>query len=134
MSKKHFELITAMSRTELAEKVNERLALGWQLQGDAQVASEPGVPWYLMQAMTGDQPVTDEPQIAVDDEGNTINEPEYYFVIALAGQSNGMAYGEGLPLPETYDRPDQRIKQLARRSTVTPGGASCNYNDIIPAD
>ena len=29
MSKKHFELITAMSRTELAEKVNERLALGW---------------------------------------------------------------------------------------------------------
>ncbi|END4520967.1 9-O-acetyl-N-acetylneuraminic acid deacetylase, partial [Escherichia coli] len=46
----------------------------------------------------------------------------------------GMAYGEGLPLPETYDRPDPRIKQLARRSTVTPGGASCNYNDIIPAD
>lgn len=45
-----------------------------------------------------------------------------------------MAYGEGLPLPETYDRPDPRIKQLARRSTVTPGGASCNYNDIIPAD
>ncbi|MDK6280835.1 sialate O-acetylesterase, partial [Escherichia coli] len=36
--------------------------------------------------------------------------------------------------PETYDRPDPRIKQLARRSTVTPGGASCNYNDIIPAD
>ncbi|MGX3945317.1 9-O-acetyl-N-acetylneuraminic acid deacetylase, partial [Escherichia coli] len=47
---------------------------------------------------------------------------------------NGMAYGEGLPLPETYDRPDPRIKQLARRSTVTPGGAFCNYNDIIPAD
>ncbi|MBS8957804.1 9-O-acetyl-N-acetylneuraminic acid deacetylase, partial [Escherichia coli] len=27
-----------------------------------------------------------------------------------------------------------RIKQLARRSTVTPGGAACIYNDIIPAD
>ncbi|EKY5430150.1 9-O-acetyl-N-acetylneuraminic acid deacetylase, partial [Escherichia coli] len=27
-----------------------------------------------------------------------------------------------------------RIKQLARRSTVTPGGAACKYNDIIPAD
>ncbi|EPS9008414.1 DUF6645 domain-containing protein, partial [Escherichia coli] len=25
-------------------------------------------------------------------------------------------------------------KQLARRSTVTPGGAACKYNDIIPAD
>ncbi|EES5539593.1 TPA: DUF6645 domain-containing protein, partial [Escherichia coli] len=45
-----------------------------------------------------------------------------------------MSYGEGLPLPETYDRPDPRIKQLARRSTVTPGGAACKYNDIIPAD
>ncbi|EJB3793250.1 sialate O-acetylesterase, partial [Escherichia coli] len=55
-------------------------------------------------------------------------------VVVLAGQSNGMSYGEGLPLPETYDRPDPRIKQLARRSTVTPGGAACKYNDIIPAD
>ncbi|HDI8992485.1 TPA: 9-O-acetyl-N-acetylneuraminic acid deacetylase, partial [Escherichia coli] len=27
-----------------------------------------------------------------------------------------------------------RIKQLARRSTVTPGGVACKYNDIIPAD
>ncbi|EPT5615714.1 DUF6645 domain-containing protein, partial [Escherichia coli] len=61
-------------------------------------------------------------------------DPEYYFVVVLAGQSNSMAYGEGLPLPETYDRPDPRIKQLARRSTVTPGGAACKYNDIIPAD
>ncbi|EFK2717064.1 sialate O-acetylesterase [Escherichia coli] len=45
-----------------------------------------------------------------------------------------MAYGEGLPLPETYDRPDLRIKQLARRSTVTPGGDACEYNDVIQAD
>ncbi|EHQ0061949.1 sialate O-acetylesterase, partial [Escherichia coli] len=44
------------------------------------------------------------------------------------------AYGEGLPLPDTFDSPDPRIKQLARRSTVTPGGAACTYNDIIPAD
>ncbi|ENL7433705.1 DUF6645 domain-containing protein, partial [Escherichia coli] len=62
------------------------------------------------------------------------SDPEYYYVITLAGQSNSMAYGEGLPLPETYDRPDPRIKQLARRSTVTPGGTPCKYNDIIPAD
>ncbi|EFG2612604.1 sialate O-acetylesterase [Escherichia coli] len=45
-----------------------------------------------------------------------------------------MAYGEGLPLPETYDRPEPRIMQLARRSTVTPGGKACQYNDIILAD
>ncbi|EFA2716828.1 sialate O-acetylesterase [Escherichia coli] len=62
------------------------------------------------------------------------SEPEYYFVVILAGQSNGMAYGEGLPLPDSFDRPDSRIKQLARRSTVTPNGTSCTYNDIIPAD
>ncbi len=61
-------------------------------------------------------------------------EPEYYYVLPLAGQSNGMAYGEGLPLPDSFDRPEPRIKQLARRSTVTPDGTSCTYNDIIPAD
>ncbi|EPX3061604.1 hypothetical protein ACWYRF_004993, partial [Escherichia coli] len=27
-----------------------------------------------------------------------------------------------------------RIKQLARRNTVTPGGKACAFNDIIPAD
>ncbi|EJO9384481.1 sialate O-acetylesterase [Escherichia coli] len=60
--------------------------------------------------------------------------PSWYYVVVLAGQSNGMAYGEGLPLPETYDRPEPRIMQLARRSTVTPGGKACQYNDIILAD
>lgn len=60
--------------------------------------------------------------------------PEYYFVIPVAGQSNMMAYGEGLPLPDTLDAPHPRIKQLARRATVTPGGVACQYNDIIPLD
>ncbi|EMI4566527.1 sialate O-acetylesterase, partial [Salmonella enterica] len=60
--------------------------------------------------------------------------PEYYFVIPVAGQSNMMAYGEGLPLPDTLDAPHPRIKQLARRATVTPGGAACKYNDVIPLD
>ncbi|EGX8700977.1 sialate O-acetylesterase, partial [Salmonella enterica] len=41
---------------------------------------------------------------------------------------------EGLPLPDTLDAPHPRIKQLARRATVTPGGAACKYNDIIPLD
>ncbi|EJW7528097.1 sialate O-acetylesterase, partial [Salmonella enterica] len=54
--------------------------------------------------------------------------------IPVAGQSNMMAYGEGLPLPDTLDAPHPRIKQLARRATVTPGGAACKYNDVIPLD
>lgn len=64
----------------------------------------------------------------------TVKTPEFYYVVVLAGQSNGMAYGEGLPLPASLDAPDPRIKQLARRKTVTPGGTVCQYNDIIPAD
>ncbi|ECF2367721.1 sialate O-acetylesterase [Salmonella enterica subsp. enterica serovar Mountpleasant] len=61
-------------------------------------------------------------------------EPEYYYVIPVAGQSNAMAYGEGLPLPDTLDKPHPRIKQLARRATVTPGGEACAFNDLIPLD
>ncbi|WP_203435135.1 DUF6645 domain-containing protein [Salmonella enterica] len=60
--------------------------------------------------------------------------PDYWYVIPVAGQSNGMAYGEGLPLPETLDKPHPRIKQLARRATVTPGGDACAFNDVIPLD
>ncbi|GDT21224.1 hypothetical protein BvCmsOUP043_04581 [Escherichia coli] len=91
-----------------------------------------------MQAIAAEGDVT-TPVAVTGNEGEAVavsatSDPEYYFVVVLAGQSNGMSYGEGLPLPETYDRPDPRIKQLARRSTVTPGGVACKYNDIIPAD
>ncbi|EEU1703784.1 hypothetical protein EIJ25_005141, partial [Escherichia coli] len=41
----------------------------------------------------------------------------------IAGQSNASSYGEGLPLPDSYDRPDPRIMQLARRNTQTRGGS-----------
>ncbi|MBJ6824625.1 3-ketosteroid-delta-1-dehydrogenase, partial [Escherichia coli] len=40
--------------------------------------------------------------------------PEWYYVVVLAGQSNAMSYGEGMPLPDSYDAPHPRIKQLAR--------------------
>ncbi|EOO9710908.1 DUF6645 domain-containing protein, partial [Escherichia coli] len=95
-------------------------------------------PYTLMQAIAAEGDVT-TPVAVTGNEGEAVavsatSDPEYYFVVVLAGQSNGMSYGEGLPLPETYDRPDPRIKQLARRSTVTPGGVACKYNDIIPAD
>ncbi|MDA6151144.1 DUF1737 domain-containing protein, partial [Escherichia coli] len=129
MTSKNFALITAMTQAELTRKVNEYLAKGWHLQGDTRVAYEPGTPWYLMQAMVADG-ATETPSEPLPNNKT----PEWYYVVVLAGQSNGMAYGEGLPLPDSYDAPDPRIKQLARRSTVTPGGEGCTYNDIIPAD
>lgn len=35
MTSKNFALITAMTQAELTQKVNEHLAKGWHLQGDA---------------------------------------------------------------------------------------------------
>lgn len=66
--------------------------------------------------------------------GSTSTSPAYYLVIPVAGQSNAMAYGEGMPLPDSLDAPHPRIRQMARRATVTPGGTPCKYNDIIPLD
>lgn len=63
-----------------------------------------------------------------------MSEVDYYYILVMAGQSNGMAYGEGIPLPQGIDSPHPRIKQLARRSQICPGGEPCNYNDIIPLD
>ena len=60
--------------------------------------------------------------------------PRYYYVLPIAGQSNAMAYGEGIPLPYTLDAPHERIKQLARRATVTPDGPPCHYNQVIALD
>ncbi|WP_371681980.1 DUF6645 domain-containing protein [Escherichia coli] len=108
------------SPSDLAEKLTHKLKEGWQPFGSPVAIT----PYTLMQAITA------EGDVVVS--GAT--EPDWYYVIVLAGQSNAMAYGEGLPLPDSYDAPDPRIKQLARRSTVTPGGAACRYNDIIPAD
>ncbi|EID1840776.1 TPA: DUF1737 domain-containing protein, partial [Escherichia coli] len=107
---------------------------GWQPYGSALISTAGYGAEFIQPVVSegsisspeepGNRPTTSAPSVA----------PEYYYVIALAGQSNGMSYGEGLPLPDTFDSPDPRIKQLARRSTVTPGGAACTYNDIIPAD
>ncbi|HCQ3249499.1 TPA: sialate O-acetylesterase, partial [Escherichia coli] len=36
---------------------------------------------------------------------NAIISPDYYYVLTVAGQSNAMAYGEGLPLPDREDAP-----------------------------
>ncbi|HEB1307591.1 TPA: DUF1737 domain-containing protein [Escherichia albertii] len=120
MSIKRYDLVRAASPSDLAEKLTQKLKEGWQPYGGPVAIT----PYTLMQAVA----IEGEPQVGPS------SEPDWFYVVVLAGQSNGMAYGEGLPLPDSYDAPDPRIKQLARRSTVTPGGESCTYNDIIPAD
>lgn len=117
MSIKHYDVVRAASPSDLAEKLTHKLKEGWQPYGGPVAIT----PYTLMQAVA----IEGEPQVGPS------SEPDWYYVIVLAGQSNAMAYGEGLPLPDSYDAPDPRIKQLARRSTVTPGGAACRYNDII---
>ncbi|WP_044695088.1 SASA family carbohydrate esterase [Escherichia coli] len=134
MAFKHYDVVRAASPSDLAERLTQKLKEGWQPFGSPVAIT----PYTLMQAIAAEGDVT-TPVVVPDtgaggSPGVATTEPEYYYVIPLAGQSNGMAYGEGLPLPETYDRPDSRIKQLARRSTVTPGGDICAYNDVIPAD
>lgn len=134
MAFKHYDVVRAASPSDLAERLTQKLKEGWQPFGSPVAIT----PYTLMQAIAAEGDVT-TPVAVTGNEGEAVavsatSDPEYYFVVVLAGQSNGMSYGEGLPLPETYDRPDPRIKQLARRSTVTPGGVACKYNDIIPAD
>ncbi len=134
MAFKHYDVVRAASPSDLAKRITQKLKEGWQPYGSALISTA-GYGAEFIQPVVSEgsisspeepcnRPTTSAPSVA----------PEYYYVIALAGQSNGMSYGEGLPLPDTFDSPDPRIKQLARRSTVTPGGAVCKYNDIIPAD
>ncbi|EEC8560620.1 DUF1737 domain-containing protein [Escherichia coli] len=135
MAFKHYDVVRAASPSDLAERITQKLKEGWQLYGSALISTAGyGAEFIQPVVSEGELPSLAEsgnhPHVSAKPEAA----PEYYYVIALAGQSNSMSYGEGLPLPETYDRPDPRIKQLARRSTVTPGGAACKYNDIIPAD
>ncbi|HCP6131346.1 TPA: DUF1737 domain-containing protein, partial [Escherichia coli] len=137
MTFKHYDVVRAASPSDLADALAQKIREGWQPYGGP-FSSYTDDGAALIQAIVAEgdvsTPVVVKP---TGGEGAVISatrDPEYYFVVVLAGQSNSMAYGEGLPLPETYDRPDPCIKQLARRSTVTPGGAACKYNDIIPAD
>lgn len=130
MAYKHYDVVRAASPSDLAEQLTKKIKEGWQPFGSPVAIT----PYTLMQAIAAEGNVT----TPVEAPGNVnvadASIPEYYYVVVLAGQSNGMGYGEGLPLPDSYDRPNLRIKQLARRSTVTPGGEACAYNDIIPAD
>ena len=137
MAFKHYDVVRAASPSDLADALAQKIREGWQPYGGP-FSSYTDDGAALIQAIVAEGDVS-TPVVVTSDDGKevvirTTIEPEYYYVVVLAGQSNGMAFGEGLPLPETYDRPEPRITQLARRSTVTPGGAACAYNDVIPAD
>ncbi|EJB8046662.1 DUF1737 domain-containing protein [Escherichia coli] len=137
MAFKHYDLVSASSGDELQKKLTEKINEGWQPYGSPLVSyDDNGMKIIQAIAAEGDVRIPVETPDDGDDSPVTMTSgaPDYYYVVVLAGQSNGMAYGEGLPLPDSYDRPDPRIKQLARRSTVTPGGDACAYNDVIPAD
>ncbi|PDV36440.1 hypothetical protein BER17_29350, partial [Escherichia coli] len=137
MTFKHYDVVRAASPSDLADALAQKIREGWQPYGGP-FSSYTDDGAALIQAIVAEgdvsTPVVVKPTGGEGAVISATSDPGYYFVVVLAGQSNGMAYGEGLPLPETYDRPDPRIKQLARRSTVTPGGVACKYNDIIPAD
>ncbi|EPW6117935.1 DUF1737 domain-containing protein, partial [Escherichia coli] len=135
MAFKHYDVVRAASPSDLAERITQKLKEGWQPYGSALISTA-GYGAEFIQPVVSEESISspEEPGNRPTTSANPSVAPEYYYVIALAGQSNGMSYGEGLPLPDTFDSPDPRIKQLARRSTVTPGGAACTYNDIIPAD
>ncbi|EOR7180213.1 DUF6645 domain-containing protein [Escherichia coli] len=137
MTFKHYDVVRAASPSDLADALAQKIREGWQPYGGP-FSSYTDDGAALIQAIVAEgdvsTPVVVKPTGGEGAVISATSDPGYYFVVVLAGQSNGMSYGEGLPLPETYDRPEPRIKQLARRSTVTPGGAACRYNDIIPAD
>ncbi|HBC1013521.1 TPA: DUF1737 domain-containing protein, partial [Escherichia coli] len=111
-----YEIVSGNTAGKLQQRVQEKLDAGMTVTGGPQVLT----PYSLIQAVVSGGENT-------ENGTGTSSTPSRYYVVVLAGQSNGMAYGEGLPLPDSYDAPDGRIKQLARRSTVTPGGDACAY-------
>lgn len=137
MTFKYYDVVSARTTDELKRKLNEKIREGWQPYGTISVSSVSGTEDIYHQPVAAEGEVSTlviRPDAGDDSSVAVSGSPDYYYVVVLAGQSNGMTYGEGLPLPDSFDRPDPRIKQLARRSTVTPGGTTCKYNDIIPAD
>ncbi|EOB4635072.1 DUF6645 domain-containing protein [Shigella sonnei] len=126
-----YDILSASSSKELREKLAEKIAEGWQpFESPNIVEPSKGGPNAYNQAIVRSGDLSQLPTpVSNEDE-----EPDYYYVVTIAGQSNSMSYGEGLPMPKTFDRPHPRVKQLARRSNIKPGGFACKYNEIIPAD
>lgn len=78
MAFKHYDVVRAASPSDLAEKLTHKLKEGWQPFGSPVAIT----PYTLMQAIAA------EGDVVVS--GAT--EPEWYYVIVLAGQSNPMPW------------------------------------------
>ncbi|HBA9743511.1 TPA: DUF1737 domain-containing protein, partial [Escherichia coli] len=97
MAFKHYDVVRAASPSDLAERLTQKLKEGWQPFGSPVAIT----PYTLMQAIAAEGDVTTPVVVKPSGDGSTVisttSEPEYYLVVVLAGQSNSMSYGEGIP-------------------------------------
>ena len=95
MAFKHYDVVRAASPSDLAERLTQKLKEGWQPFGSPVAIT----PYTLMQAIAAEGDVTTPVVVQPSGDGgaviSTTSEPEYYFVIALAGQSNSMSLARG---------------------------------------
>ncbi|HDJ0509430.1 TPA: DUF1737 domain-containing protein, partial [Escherichia coli] len=89
MAFKHYDVVRAASPSDLAERLTQKLKEGWQPFGSPVAIT----PYTLMQAIAAEGDVTTPVLVKPSaGEGTVISatsDPEYYFVVVLAGQSNG---------------------------------------------
>ena len=74
-------MLSGRRRRQTCGKADTQTERGWQPYGGPVAIT----PYTLMQAVA----IEGEPQVGPS------SEPDWYYVIVLAGQSNAMAYGEG---------------------------------------
>ena len=102
MAFKHYDVVRAASPSDLAEKLTHKLKEGWQPFGSPVAIT----PYTLMQAIAA------EGDVVVS--GAT--EPDWYYVIVLAGQSNAMLTVKGFRCRIHTMRP---IRALSNWPVVT---------------
>ncbi|EGJ4979664.1 DUF1737 domain-containing protein, partial [Escherichia coli] len=77
MTFKHYDVVRAVSPSDLAERLTEKLKEGWQPFGSPVAIT----PYTLMQAIAAEGNVTTPVVVPGDDISGTVaSEPEYYFV------------------------------------------------------
>ncbi|EIG9711379.1 DUF1737 domain-containing protein, partial [Escherichia coli] len=79
MTFKHYDVVRAASPSDLADALAQKIREGWQPYGGP-FSSYTDDGAALIQAIVAEGTVI-----------STTSEPEYYFVVVLAGQSNSMA-------------------------------------------
>ena len=89
MAFKHYDVVRAASPSDLAKRITQKLKEGWQPYGSALISTAGYGAEFIQPVVSegsisspeepGNRPTTSAPSVA----------PEYYYVIALAGQSNG---------------------------------------------